>query len=193
MYAQTNLVAYMKSDDIKGFIQFCNQDAELAIKDLITFSLNDTINLQIWYDETIGNRISIYEKSTEGIDRFYASLRLKSYYWILKIYHSDYDSIKENICVFVGENNSIIFDYEILGQEEIMNAIEKIIIEEEKKKFDFQYKKNPSIYLNKLEQSFKEWFSEMKEKGLDYMRKQNIPPIIESRYKIFKPFQQISR
>ncbi len=189
MYAQTNLSVYLESSDIKGFVQSCNQNEELAIESLIAYSLNDTINIQqIWYDQTTGKGINPIERSTEGADRFYASLKLKSYYWILQIYNSDYSSLKEDICVFIGHSSNFIFDYESLDQEQQKQTFKEMLTGENKsQKIDFQYKKNFSSALKELDQDFEKWYIDMKEKGLDYMRKQNIPPIKESRYKIFNP------
>jgi hypothetical protein len=189
MPAQSNLSAFLKSGDIKGFVRSCGQNEELAIESLIKFSLKDTISSQqIWYDQTTGKDINPIERSLEGADRFYSSLKLKSYYWILQIYNSDYSCIKKDICVFIGGDNDFIFDYESLNQEQQKQTFKEILKGENKsQKVDFQYKKKTSIALKELEQSFENWHIDMKEKGLDYMRRQNISPIKERRYKIFNP------
>lgn len=188
MNAQSNLSEYLKLGDIKGFMQSCNQNEELAIESLVRFSLNDTIDAQqIWYDQTTGKGINLLERSTDGADKFYASLKLKSYYWILKIYNSEYSCPNKSICVFMGNNNDFIFDYEIINQEAQKQALKEILIGESKnQKVVFQYKKKTSVSLKELDQSFENWYTNVKEKGLNYMRKQNIPPIKESQYKINK-------
>lgn len=188
MYAQSNLSEYLMSDDIKGFIQSCNQSEELAIESLITFSLSDTIDSrQIWYNQTTGKGINPLEKSTEGVDKFYASMKLKSYYWILRIFNSEYSCFNKSLCVFIGNNNDFIFDYEIVNQEAQKQTFKEILTGESKKqKVVLQYKRKTNVALKELNQNFENWYIDMKEKGLDYMRKQNISPIKESQYKIHK-------
>lgn len=185
--AQVNLLEYLKSDDIKGFMQFYNKNEELAIKSLITFSLNDTINSQqIWYNETVGKNINPLERSTEGADKFYASLKLKAYFWILQIYNSKYSCLNGNLCVFIGDSNNFIFDYEILNHQQQKQILKEILTQDNKDlKIDIQYKKRLSVDLSELNRSFEIWYVNMKEKGLNYMRTQKISPINEDQYKIF--------
>lgn len=186
--AQNDIMGYLESGDIKGFIKYCNQNEQMAIDSLINLSLNDTItSKQIWYNQTEAKGINPVERSTEGADKFYTSVKLKSYYWILQIFYSKYNCIDKNLCVFVGNDNDFIFDYEIVNQEAQKQALKEILTGESKsQKMIFQYKIKPSIALEKLNQDFQNWYEVMKEKGLEYMQKQNNPPIKKNQYKISK-------
>lgn len=185
---QYKAIEYLESGDIDGFIKSCNRNEETAIDSLIDLSLNDTItSKQIWYNETEAKGINPFERSFEGPDKFYTSIKLKSYYWILQIFYSKYNCMDKGLCVFISNDYDFIFDYEIVDQEKKKQALKEMLTgKSENQKIVFQYKKSSNTALDKLDHYFQNWYTIMKEKGLDYMRKHNIPPIREYQYKISK-------
>jgi len=183
--AQNDMSRYFIDDDIQGFLGSCDQDKRLAISLLRKFTLSDTITSdKIWYNQTVAKNINPYERSIEGFDRYYTSMKLKSYFWILQIVNSKYYN-DSNLCVFIGNKNNYIFDYEIINQDNCELLFTEILTGYSlNKSIIFQYKRISSDSLVELEQDFQNWFDLLDEKGFDYMYEYNIQPINDAQYKI---------
>ena len=110
LYSQSSVQGFLFEDDFEGFLRFCRSNEVVAINLLKNYTLPDTIiEENIWYGENTPYS-KLKDKSNGGVDRNYVSLKLKSFFWILRI--SDLglrNHEKNSVCVFKGKNNPNTF------------------------------------------------------------------------------------
>ena len=173
---QPEVKAFLLANDLKGYLESCNMDEELAIQRLINLSLKDTLSYkEIWFSETEGKGIPAFERSKEGADEYYGSIKLQAYYWVLKIYQGDYVSDQGKICSFKLAGSQFVFDYRLLDFRESFAKGANFL----------RYQRDPSPASIDLHRRFGDWFAKMKEKGLPAMRESQMPPLASSEYYIF--------
>jgi len=182
MMVEEGEIKFFLKNKIKKFVQNTGSE-EKAIGKLIEYSLPDT-----FFNEKNRDLIWQTNSTQKIIDMdYYASIKLQSFYWILKIYHSDYNSHKDEYCQFLDMDGQPIWDYkdvDISLKAYYYQVILASPVEHMKYYNELGYTRNDSESYEYLSDCFKVWYDEMKEKGLDYMRKNNISPIKSSNYVI---------
>lgn len=177
-------VKSMKDNNIGKFVRLSGSE-EKAIDKLIVFCLSDTLynrdnKSMIWYIKTPQKIIE---------EDYYASRKLQAFYWILKIYHSDYSSQnnKSEFCEFMNDSGETIWDYKDLDITKKAYYYQVIItspVEHKTYYNDLGYIKLHNKSYKGLEGAFVKWNTEMKINGLQYMRKNNIQPVDSTNYVI---------
>ena len=170
-------IKLIDENNIREFVENAGSE-ENAIDKLILFSVPDTFyntNRQLlWYED-------LDRKFTET--DYYASLKLQTFYWTIRIYRSDYDNNKNKYCKFIDVSGKPIFDYMDLDVDRKAFLYLGGLSGEQREWYNsLGYIKTNSDSYKELENIFQGWYNEMKVKGLQYMRENKIPPLDSSRY-----------
>ena len=174
-------VKLMYNDNLRRFVRIAGSE-ENAIDRLIALCLPDTFyntnRSLIW---TIISPEKIIEMD------HYVSRKLQAFYWIIKIYNSDYRSNKKSHCFFLDDSGEDIWDYEnsdVSAKAYYYQAVLDSPTDPKPYYNKLGYIKTYNDSYGNLENVFNVWYNEMKTKGLEYMRRNNIPPIDSSKYRI---------
>jgi hypothetical protein len=170
-------IKFLQNDGLNDFIIACDNNDQKAINELLSFVLPDTITInELWYDESLGRGIPVIMKSSM-LDKYYASLKIKSFSWILRIYSGRYDS-DTLLYVFRDDNSVPVYDYELIKPVIIdSSSSPKILV-------DFQFSRKQNEGLDEIEKLFIQWGKMMNSFGLNYMKMNKIPPVPNSLYNI---------
>jgi len=182
---KNNAESFLYSDNFRGYLEVHKMDMNSAIKQLMNFSLGDTIqDKDIWY--SYNSIDSVWsQRSTSINSKFYASLKLKSYYWVLKIMNSNYSNDqKKQVIVFFDKKKREIFDYELIAFSQQEESIKRILEKQDSTLRKYQYKARKSTEYQVLENVFIKWFEIFQIKGLKYMKRHKLYPINENHYEI---------
>lgn len=166
-----DLEKFLQNDDLRGLLCELNGDEVLALEVLSRYRPSDTITInQVWYNVING---------LEGISRKYnlkvykgysASLRVKAYYWMIKIFRMEYDINDEEVCFFS------IWDY-----DEVKNIPSR------------KYVKNEEfvVKVDSIDNIVQDWVDMVKIRGLKNVRVSWDPPFRESDYRIYTPLDKL--
>ena len=167
----------MADNKIKKFVRKSGSEQN-AIDKLMHICLPDTF---FYYDKKKLIWYSNRPMKFVEID-YYASRKLQAYFWIQKIYYSDYITNKKDFYYeFVDESENLIWDYQDLDLDKKIDFYGlEFVLKKSRENFSKQvgYVKNNNDSYKKLENSFQTWYIEMTEKGLQYMRENKIQPPI---------------
>lgn len=171
-------IKFLQNDGLNDFIIACDNNDQKAINELLSFALPDTITInELWYDESLGRGIPVIMKSSM-LDEYYASLKIKSFSWILRIYSGRYDS-DTLLYVFRDDNSVPVYDYELIKPVIIDTSSfpKKILV-------DVRFSRKQSDGLNEIENLLIQWGEMMNSFGLNYLKLNKIPPVPDSLYNI---------
>jgi hypothetical protein len=178
----SKMLRMMQKNDIKKFVRTTASE-EMAIQKLISFSMPDTFFNEtkqlIWRGSQGGKFVEL---------EHYASRKLQAFYWILKIYNSDYRSTsKTEFCRFLDESGNMIWDYQDLDPQQ-KSYYYKVILFSPTNHQQYYNKLGYIRITNdpylKLEHAFNKWYEQMRKNGLPYMRMHNLAPIDSIHYRL---------
>ena len=98
-------------------------------------------------------------------------------------YFKKIDYEENNTCIFYTREGDVIYDY-VLAEFEEKRYNSKSINSLNEHEKDYLFVKYNSVSLKELESSFSRWYTIMLDKGLDYVRENNIYPLETKYYKI---------
>ena len=176
-FAQETII-FLQNDGLTDLISTCDNNDQQAINKLLSFALPDTISInELWYGESLGRGIPCIMKSSM-FDECYASLKMKSFSWILRIYSERYDS-DSLLYVFRDDNGVPIYDYMLVKPvvKDTSSFPKKILV-------DVRFSRKQSDGLNEIENLLIQWGEMMNSFGLNYLKLNKIPPVPDSLYNI---------
>lgn len=188
---QSIIADYMRSNDLVGFMKYCNNNEEKAIDALFQFSLPDTIGIDyIWYVENDLDSIGC----TDNRDCHIYSLKLKTYYWIMSIYDEVY---KNKNIVYVHENNNKnpLYDYVLIEPEIVDKSFQEVPCDvvitsnEVAQAKQSHFCRFESSLIKKIENSYLEWYDKMQKYGLKCLRQKKMRPVELELLNISGPFE----
>jgi len=165
----------MADNNIKKFVRKSGSEQK-AIDKLMHFCLPDTFfhydnERLIWY---FNRPMKIFK-----ID-YYASRKMQAFWWIQKVYYSNYRTNNKNIIYgFEDESENLIWDYKDFDLDKKSGFYTfEFVSQSSRREYSKKvgYVKTNSASYHKLEDSYQAWYVEMKKKGLEYMRENHIPP-----------------
>lgn len=166
-----NIEDYMRRNDLRGLICEFGGDEISVLDALSKYTLPDTITTeQMWYN-TFNGLEGIFRKyNLKVYDGYIASFKLKSYYWMIKIFRMEYDVDNELVCFFS------IWDYDKI-----------------KDVYPIKYVRNNKDVskIDSLDKNVQEWVNMVKIRGLKDVRVSWNPPFLESEYRIYKPLDRL--
>lgn len=162
--SQINVADFLKNKTLSEFVASCDSSEENALKVLCQFEIPDTLVNNsfdyMWYDNFALN-LDYSRRSGSFTPQYYASLKLKAYSWIIRIFRKDYDECKSYLYDFG------FYDYERYSK----NNTEPIMI----------CKKEDKLH-KKIILELKKWFENMNCLGLENMRQRGLSPIYPNKY-----------
>jgi len=194
IYSKSKTEVFLRQNDFEGFLNFCNNDVELAIEHLAFFNLSDTIGRKyVWYCESSGRRIPLILKSTYGGERNHTSLKLKSFYWSILIFGAPSFSFSVgDICYFYDDSGRMLYDYQAIDLER-QNEFFSQKLHQKSEGNDglsfeevFIYARNNTPDVEILYERFASWYKKISCYGIEEMRKRNVWPISDANFKIME-------
>lgn len=161
---------FMRKNDLYGLICEFNGDEVSALDALSKYNLSDTVTSdQMWYNTFNGLEGIVRKYNLTAYNGYIASLKLKSYYWMIKIFRMEYEVDEEQVCFFS------IWDYDKIKDVYPIKYVRN---------------KNYTSKVDSLDKNVKEWINMVKERGIKDVRVSWNPPFLESEYRIYKPLDK---
>lgn len=159
--SQKSVIDYLESYTLSEFVESCNFNEEMALQLLFQIKMSDTINLKYtWYD-VYDLRPELKLRSSSYYPHRYASLKIKAYSWIIRIFKEEYDECGNYLYDFG------YYDYCICNHKK--NFVEVC-----------KYNETSQLIISELNK----WFAVLDCYGLQYMRQRGQPPISPKYYSI---------
>ena len=164
--SQINVADYLRNKTLSEFVAKCNSDEERALRLLYQFEISDSIdykcNEYVWYSD-FALELDLPRSSGSITPNYYASLKIKAYSWIIRIFKKDYDECGESLYDFG------YYDYKRYS---------------ENNKLPITISKNNDVFWGKIRKDLKKWYEKLNRFDLEYLRQKGQPPICPNDYRL---------